>query len=329
MSLTQMEQIEKTARLAENNQLSLMVFQSNFPADNYQKPPYYGVNVFKVREVLEGRVYQINPLPESNSLVEGMIELRGTYLPVIDLPKWLGKPMTSDEVDRSVIIVCDFSKNFVGLRVAHIHGVEEHSWEEIHLSKNYNLDVDASKIVNHTHIVGADDLCFILDIERLLLDAIPALAQEMMDDINRLTSNQEDSGLSVEFKNKTLLFAEDSKSIQKYMQTVFDSLGVRYLCFDNGRLLLDYVATLDSADDISCIFTDLEMPEASGYTVIKELRANSKFQKKPIVVHTSMTSGNNTREALRLGADYFIGKVDTALIIEVITKIHENPVSVH
>jgi two-component system chemotaxis response regulator CheV len=63
-----LEQIEKTAQLSKNNQLSLMVFQVEFPRTDYQ-PPFYGVNVFKVREVLEGRAYHVSEMPDTNHLI--------------------------------------------------------------------------------------------------------------------------------------------------------------------------------------------------------------------------------------------------------------------
>lgn len=43
--------IEKTASLAENNQMSLMVFQMD--DSNQYSPTYYAINVSKVREVIE------------------------------------------------------------------------------------------------------------------------------------------------------------------------------------------------------------------------------------------------------------------------------------
>ncbi|MCH9742643.1 MAG: hypothetical protein K0U21_05485, partial [Proteobacteria bacterium] len=63
-----------------------------------------------------------------------------------------------------------------------------------------------------------------------------------------------------------------------------------------------------------------EMPEASGHTVIKEIRANPRYAKLPIVVHSSMTSENNAREVYRMGADYFAGKINTDAVIK---DLHE------
>lgn len=317
MSAT-LEQVEKTAQLSKNNQMSLMVFQVEFAKENYQ-PPYYGMNVFKVREVLEARAYDVAEMPDANPLIEGMIELRGVYIPVIDLPKWMGFEMSEEERKKSIIIVSDFSHNFVGLRVSYIHGVEEKNWSDIHPAGNYNVNVNTNQIVNHTYLDDRETLCFILDIEKLLIEAMPTMAEKIFASAKDVDKNSHD--FIDEIYEKTILFAEDSKSIQKYMAMVFSQLGLKYKSFDNGRLLLDYVESLESLDAISMVFTDLEMPVASGHTVIRELRQNKRTSNMPIIVHTSMTSDNNSREVLDMGANYFIGKVDTDLIVETIQKI--------
>ncbi|MDX1348243.1 MAG: chemotaxis protein [Thiomicrorhabdus chilensis] len=322
---TTLEQVEKTAQLSKNNQLSLMIFQVQFPRGDSQ-PPYYGMNVFKVREVLEARAYKVSEIPDANSLVEGMIELRGVYLPVIDLPKWMGFEMTEEEREKSIIIVADFSHNFVGLRVSHIHGVEEKDWADIHPAGNYKVDVNTNQIINHTYLENSETLCFILDIEKLLIEAMPTMAEKIFASAKDIQEDQHT--FSPRIYEKTVLFAEDSQAIQKYMGMVFDQLNLKYKSFDNGRLLLDHINSLENLDGISMVFTDLEMPVASGHTVIKELKANPRTRQLPIIVHTSMTSENNSREVLAMGADYFIGKVDTDLIVETINKVDQETFAV-
>ncbi len=317
---TTLEQVEKTAQLSKNNQMSLMIFQVQFPRDNVQ-PPFYGMNVFKVREVLEGRAYDVAPMPDSNPLIEGMIELRGVYLPVIDLPKWMGFDMTEEEREKSIIIVSDFSHNFVGLRVSYIHGVEEKDWAEIHPASNYKVDVNTNQIVNHTYLANSEELCFILDIEKLLIEAMPTMAEKIFASAKAVDKSEH--VFSDDVYNRTILFAEDSMAIQKYMGMVFDQLNLKYKAFDNGRLLLDYVDQLENLDEVSMVFTDLEMPVASGHTVIKELKGNVRTKALPIIVHTSMTSENNSRQVLDMGADYFIGKVDTDLIVDTVSKVDQ------
>lgn len=317
---TTLEQVEKTAQLSKNNQLSLMIFQVQFPREGYE-PPYYGMNVFKVREVLEGRAFEVSEMPEANPLIEGMIELRGVYLPVIDLPKWMGFDMTEEEKEKSIIIVSDFSHNFVGLRVAHIYGVEEKNWSDIKPASNYNINVNTNQVINHTYLENSEKLCFILDIEKLLIEAMPTMAEKIFSSAKSVGNESYD--FCDQVKDRTILFAEDSKAIQKYMGMVFEQLGLKYQAFDNGRLLLNYLDGLEDTSSVSMVFTDLEMPVASGHTVIKEIRQNKKTSALPIIVHTSMTSENNSREVLSMGADFFVGKVDTALIVETIKKVEE------
>jgi two-component system chemotaxis response regulator CheV len=317
---TTLEQVEKTAQLSKNNQLSLMIFQVQFPREGYE-PPYYGMNVFKVREVLEGRAFEVSEMPEANPLIEGMVELRGVYLPVIDLPKWMGFDMTEEEKEKSIIIVSDFSHNFVGLRVAHIHGVEEKNWSDIKPASNYNINVNTNQVINHTYLENSEKLCFILDIEKLLIEAMPTMAEKIFSSAKSVGNESYD--FCDQVKDRTILFAEDSKAIQKYMGMVFEQLGLKYQAFDNGRLLLNYLDGLEDTSSVSMVFTDLEMPVASGHTVIKEIRQNKKTSTLPIIVHTSMTSENNSREVLSMGADFFVGKVDTALIVETIKKVEE------
>ncbi len=317
---TTLEQVEKTANLSKNNQMSLMIFQVQHNTKE-QEFPYYGMNVFKVREVLEARAYEISEMPDTNPLIEGMIELRGTYLPVIDLPKWMGFEMTPKDKEKSIIIVSDFSHNFIGMRVAHIHGVEEKNWSDIQPASNYNVNVNTNQVINHTYLENSETLCFILDIEKLLIESMPAMAEKIFKSAKEVGTKN--VVFSDTIKNKKILFAEDSKAIQKYMGMVFDQLGLSYLSFDNGQLLLDYIDSVENLDDISMIFTDLEMPVASGHTVIKQVRKNPKAKHLPIVVHTSMTSDNNSREVLNMGADFFVGKVDTDLIVDTLKMVEE------
>lgn len=308
--------INKTANLVHNNQMSLMIFQMRLDFGG-KAPTFYGVNVFKVREVIEGQRFPVAETPNAHPLIEGMIQLRGNFIPVIDMPTWLGCPMTPEEKEKSVIIVSDFSHNIVGFRVAHIHGVEEKEWNELQAAENVNSG-GANRVVNQTKVKhnGQDELCYILDVESLLIECMPDMAEKLRPTLTAASWKSF-------YEGKQLLAADDSKAIRGYLATVFEQLGVPNRIFDDGKQLIDYMQTLKDGTGISAIVTDLEMPEASGHTVIKFIRADNRFSKLPISVHSSMTSENNARDARQLGADFFIGKIDTDEItrtLEAMTK---------
>jgi two-component system chemotaxis response regulator CheV len=125
------------------------------------------------------------------------------------------------------------------------------------------------------------------------------------------------------YEGKLLLAADDSKAIRGYLSTVFEQLAIPHKIFDDGKQLIEFMQSLPDGKGLSAVVTDLEMPEASGHTVIKFIRGDNRFSRLPISVHSSMTSENNARDAKSLGADFFIGKIDTQVVtdtLEAMTK---------
>lgn len=307
--------IQQTADLVHNNQMSLMVFQMLSVFKN-TAPVFYGINVFKVREVIEGKLFPVSVLPEAHDLIEGMIQLRGTFLPVIDLPQWLGVPMSAEDKEKSVIIVSDFSHNLVGLRVAHIHGVEEKSWNQVLPAENLT-QTGSQRVVNRTTVSyqGEDALCYILDVEALLAECLPDVADQLDPKFDS------EGQWKTAFEGKKLLLADDSKAIRVYLNTVMQQLGIEFEMFENGQELIDYLASLTDVTSLAGIVTDLEMPVASGHTVIKYVRQHPQLKDLPIAVHSSMTSENNERDSLSLGANVFIGKINTEGLLAGLQKI--------
>ncbi len=95
--------------------------------------------------------------------------------------------------------------------------------------------------------------------------------------------------------------------------------------FNNGKLLVDYINSLgDNVSEIPAIITDIEMPEMSGFTVVKLLKGSLKTKNIPVIVNSSMTGLNNKREAEVLGADGFIDKTKSQNIIPLIIEIINN-----
>ncbi|MBM9594383.1 chemotaxis protein CheW [Roseitranquillus sediminis] len=74
----------------------------------------YSVDIMSVREIRGWT--RATTLPHSPAYVRGVINLRGTVLPVIDLATRLGLPR-GQVTDRNVIIVVDIAGRTVGLLV--------------------------------------------------------------------------------------------------------------------------------------------------------------------------------------------------------------------
>lgn len=74
----------------------------------------YSLDIMCVREIRGWT--QATPLPHAPSYMKGVINLRGTVLPVMDLAQRLGLPVT-EHTDRNVIIVVKHEDTLAGLLV--------------------------------------------------------------------------------------------------------------------------------------------------------------------------------------------------------------------
>jgi len=75
---------------------------------------HYGVDISDVREII--RMQNITRVPGVTSYVEGIINLRGKVLPVLDLRKRLGLKV-ADQTEESRIVVIDITDGEAGVIV--------------------------------------------------------------------------------------------------------------------------------------------------------------------------------------------------------------------
>ena len=307
-----LDNVDAATNLAKNNELQLLVFRVSDKEDS----AYYAINVFKTREVVESKNHYITQIPSSHPLLNGTIILRGLQIPILDLPAWLGIHLTKEDIQKSNILICDFNGVIIGLRIMSAFRVIKKNWNEMHAPDSYRLKEDGV-VMNDTRLEDGS-LCLILDYEKLLADVIP----QALVDVDKDTANLSEIVIPDKLKYGTVLIAEDSKTAQRHLIQIFRNANIDMKLFDNGKKLVDYVESLEeAASEIPAIITDIEMPEMSGFTVIKILKLNPNTRNIPIIVNSSMTGDNNKREAEVLGADGFIDKTKSHNVIPLIVSV--------
>ncbi|WP_120944881.1 MULTISPECIES: chemotaxis protein [Helicobacter] len=297
--------IDQVTNLHRNNELQLLCFRLGKNKD------LYAVNVFKIREVVkyDGTLTMISHEP--NSLVEGLIIIRELTIPLIDMKKWFYydsnnklKDLRPFRIEKEpneddIIMICEFSRWTIGVRIYEADRILNKKWTEIEQSAGVGGNSGNSKLVSRTRYFDGR-LVQVVDIEKMLTDVFPWIEQE---------SHEELSRLSKLYSDKMVLLADDSPSVLKTMQVILDKLGIKHLDFINGQQLLNYLFDKETViEDIGLIITDLEMPEASGFEVIRRVKLDSTMAKIPIVVNSSMSGSSNEEMARSLHADDFISK---------------------
>ncbi len=74
----------------------------------------FGVDILKVQEIIKET--PITPIPDSPEFIEGVINLRGNIIPVIDLRKRL-KLLQKEKAERSWIIILNINNRVTGFIV--------------------------------------------------------------------------------------------------------------------------------------------------------------------------------------------------------------------
>lgn len=123
----------------------------------------FGVRISSVREIV--RVPEITSVPSAPASVEGVINLRGKIIPVIDLRKRFGQTATpADKKNR--ILVVDLDNKLVGLIVNAASEVLKISPSEIEQPGSMFAEGESSYVTGVGKLKGR--LIVLLDIAKLL-----------------------------------------------------------------------------------------------------------------------------------------------------------------
>ncbi|MFH1398081.1 MAG: chemotaxis protein CheW [Candidatus Omnitrophota bacterium] len=124
----------------------------------------FGVDIAQVREIV--RLVQITYLPKAPSFIEGVVNLRGQVLAVIDLSKRLNIP-SKTRGEQSRIIVVEVSDNTVGMIVDSVSEVLRLSSDNV---EGVPSLVETEVAEHYIRGVGKlkDRLLVLLDLNRVL-----------------------------------------------------------------------------------------------------------------------------------------------------------------
>lgn len=123
-----------------------------------------GIPISLVREIV--RVPDITPVPNAPPYIEGVINLRGRIIAVMDLGKRFGQSAVVERGPKTRIVVVELEERFVGLLVSSASEVLRIAPSEIEAPQNVFPDED----MNYVTGVGKlkDRLIILLDLNRIL-----------------------------------------------------------------------------------------------------------------------------------------------------------------
>ena len=101
----------------------------------------------------------------------------------------------------------------------------------------------------------------------------------------------------------TVLVADDSKVVRVKTGRLLETLGWRVLLADNGQTALRCLA--DESPNL--LITDVEMPGLDGFGLTRQLRADPRWARLPVIMITS-SDDKHRAEAIAAGVNVLLGK---------------------
>jgi purine-binding chemotaxis protein CheW len=123
----------------------------------------FGIDIGRVQEI--NMMMQLTKIPNSNRFVEGVVNLRGKIVPVINLRERLGLPKKEDD-RRTKIIVSDIDNKLIGYIVDEVNEVLRISKGILEPTPELVTGVDADLIQGVAKLEGR--LLILLNLDKLL-----------------------------------------------------------------------------------------------------------------------------------------------------------------
>ncbi len=308
-----LKSIDGRTKLAGTNKLEILMFSLGVDSRT-QREETFGINVFKVREVM--RIPDITRAPEMPPAVEGMVSLRGALVPVIDLAKYIG--LVTDGKPE-IMIVTEYNGHTQGFLVRAVDNILRLDWSAMRVPPAM-LVADMGGLVTAITELKDKRLVMMIDVEKVLAETGQFSADEMIFNAVKPLGRE----------NCTVFFADDSAVARNQISRTLDAMGVKHISAMNGRQAWEELSKMASyaestntplIDMVQLILTDVEMPEMDGYMLTRKVKEDKRFTGIPVLMHSSLSSKSNHQLGKTVGVDEYVPKFEPQKLSQTLARL--------
>lgn len=301
-----LDSVNQRTQLVGQNRLELLLFR-------LRGRQIYGINVFKVKEVLQ--CPRLSSIPNSRQVVRGVAHIRGETIPIIDLSMAIRLPgIPQEELASSFVIITEYNRKTQGFLVTGVDRIMNMNWEEI-----LPPPKGAGKDVYLTAVTRIDDkLVEIIDVEKILAEVSP-LGEDVTEAVLSKSAERVPGHLPV-------LVVDDSAVARRQIERCLTAIGMEVVTKNDGKQAYEYLKeiTADGSrvkDHFSLIISDVEMPEMDGYTLVTKVKSDPAMGDIFVMLHTSLSGVFNQAMVKKVGADDFMAKFSPDELAERVMEI--------
>jgi two-component system chemotaxis response regulator CheV len=307
-----LKNIDARTRLAGTNKLEILLFSLGTDLRTGRQETF-GINVFKVREVMRTPV--VTAAPDMPAAVKGMVSLRGILVPVVDLADFIGM---QTETPRDIMIVTEYNGHTQGFLVESVDTILRLDWSRMRVPPEM-LTANLGGLVTAVTELQDNRLVMMLDVERILSETAK------YDDDMAFSAIQ-----PIGREGLTIVYADDSSVARGQIERTLNALAIRGISAMNGRQAWDELQKIANYADAShrpvkdfvqLILTDVEMPEMDGYILTKNIKSDPRFAGIPVIMHSSLSSMSNQQLGRSVGVDDYVPKFEAQRLAETLSRL--------
>lgn len=306
-----LKNIDARTKLAGTNKLEILLFSLGKDIRS-GRDESFGINVFKVREVM--RAPEITRAPEMPDAVEGMVSLRGVLVPVVDIAKYAG---IETGKKPEILIVTEYNGHTQGFLVESVDIILRLDWSAMKVPPEM-LTAKMGGLVTAVTELEDGRLVMLLDVEKILSE----------------TSRFDDSHLFVGIEplkiKRTVFFVDDSSVARHQIETTLKVMDIDYMSAVNGKQAWEDLLVLAGRAEathtplkeiVQLILTDVEMPEMDGYLLTKRIKSDPRFAGIPVIMHSSLSGASNQQLGQSVGVDEYVSKFEPHKLAATLTRL--------
>lgn len=272
----------------------------------------FGINVIKVKEILNP--IPVTQIPHSHSSVEGIIEIRGEVVPVVDVAHALGFP-ASETPEFDKFILAELNQTRIVFHVHKVTQIHRISWEDIEKPKKMYQGLDTQI----TGVIKMDgEMLLLIDFEKIVADINPESSIHK-EQVKKLGVRER--------SEKKILIAEDSALLRGLLQETLEEAGYTNLhLVEDGKEAIDHLEELVKQgkkieDEFQLIITDIEMPRMDGHHFTKRVKDDAQLSKLPVIIFSSLITEDLRHKGEMVGANGQVSKPEIVELINLMDKL--------
>ncbi|MBC1348357.1 chemotaxis protein CheV [Listeria welshimeri] len=271
------------------------------------------INVLKVKEIIHP--LEVTPVPDSNPAIEGVSQVRGEIMPVVNLARVMKLPEI--ELENTKFIITELNQMKIVFRVDEVHRIQRISWEQIEEPEKLSIGLEELAV----GIVKLDgNLVLLLDYEKIIYE-ISGNADFAVTGEDRITRK-------VNREEKTIFIAEDSQMLRQLLEDTLHEAGYTNLqFFANGREAKEHIFKLlkeqkeQTFENVNLLITDIEMPQMDGHHLTKVIKEDEIGRELPVVIFSSLITEDLEHKGAGVGADAQVSKPNIHQLINILDEL--------